>query len=45
MLEAEIGKQLIWVNRSSHLFHPDDAALIEQYLIQFVISVRDLRWQ
>ncbi|HZG86544.1 alpha/beta hydrolase [Paenibacillus sp.] len=32
-LEAKRGKRLLWVERSSHIFHPDDAKLIESHLI------------
>ncbi|WP_078543467.1 alpha/beta fold hydrolase [Litchfieldia alkalitelluris] len=33
-LEAPYGKQLIWVENSSHAFHPDDASVIEKVLIE-----------
>ncbi|WP_409270076.1 alpha/beta fold hydrolase [Neobacillus sp. SCS-31] len=33
MLHAEKGKQLIWAEKSAHVFHPDDTKIIEQYLI------------
>ncbi|MDZ5472861.1 alpha/beta hydrolase [Bacillus sp. 31A1R] len=32
-LYASQGKQFVWVEKSAHLFHPDDTRLIEQYLI------------
>ena len=32
-LRAEQGKKLIWVEKSSHVFHPDDTLLIQQYFI------------
>lgn len=33
-LEAPAGKRLIWMDKSSHMFHLDDARCIEQELIQ-----------
>ncbi|TLS35035.1 alpha/beta fold hydrolase [Pseudalkalibacillus caeni] len=33
-VEAPNGMQLHWVEKSSHLFHPDDARIIEQLIIQ-----------
>lgn len=32
-LEAPQGKQLIWMDKSGHAFHPDDTKEIEQHLI------------
>lgn len=34
-LEAPLGKEMVWYEKSSHMFHPDDARKIEEYLIQF----------
>lgn len=33
-LEAPKGKQLIWMEHSSHMFHPDDARAIEREIIK-----------
>lgn len=33
-LKADRGKRLLWMNKSSHAFHPDDTRLIEQHLIE-----------
>jgi hypothetical protein len=33
LVEAEKGKQLIWLEKSAHAFHPDDTKMIETYLI------------
>jgi pimeloyl-ACP methyl ester carboxylesterase len=33
-LNATKGKNLIWAEKSAHLFHPDDTRIIEHYLIQ-----------
>lgn len=32
-LVAERGKRMVWLDRSSHVFHPDDTKQIEQLLI------------
>lgn len=32
-LEAERGKRMIWLDKSAHVFHPDDTKRIEQLLI------------
>ncbi|MFC0472400.1 alpha/beta fold hydrolase [Halalkalibacter kiskunsagensis] len=34
MIHAKKGKQLIWMDKSAHIFHPEDTMLIEQYLIE-----------
>jgi esterase/lipase len=34
-LEAPFGKELVWYEKSSHMFHPEDAKEIEHYLIEF----------
>lgn len=34
-LEAPLGKKMVWYQKSSHMFHPEDARTIEQFLIQF----------
>jgi pimeloyl-ACP methyl ester carboxylesterase len=34
VLEAEKGKRFLWMNKSSHAFHPDDTKLIEQHIIE-----------
>ncbi|MBB6452056.1 pimeloyl-ACP methyl ester carboxylesterase [Salirhabdus euzebyi] len=33
-LDSKRGKKLIWMEKSAHLFHPDDTKLIEQVLIK-----------
>lgn len=33
-LEAVKGKRLLWLDKSGHVFHPDDTKVIEQYLIE-----------
>jgi pimeloyl-ACP methyl ester carboxylesterase len=33
-LEAPQGKKLIWYEKSSHMFHPDDARAIETFFIE-----------
>lgn len=33
LLKCDKGKQLIWMEKSAHAFHPDDTKLIEQHLI------------
>lgn len=33
-LEADQGKQLIWMDKSGHAFHPDDTLKIEELLIE-----------
>jgi pimeloyl-ACP methyl ester carboxylesterase len=32
-LQASSGKTFIWVEKSAHLFHPEDTRMIEQYFI------------
>lgn len=34
-LDAPLGKEMKWYEKSSHMFHPDDAREIEKFLIQF----------
>ncbi|WP_309862365.1 alpha/beta hydrolase [Bacillus sp. SLBN-46] len=34
-LEAPLGKEIVWYENSSHMFHPDDARMIEKYIIDF----------
>lgn len=34
-LEAPFGKEMIWYENSSHMFHPDDAKEIEKFVIEF----------
>jgi pimeloyl-ACP methyl ester carboxylesterase len=34
-LEAPVGKDMVWYENSSHMFHPDDARMIEKYIIDF----------
>jgi pimeloyl-ACP methyl ester carboxylesterase len=34
-LEAPQGKEMVWYEKSSHMFHPEDARGIEKFLIQF----------
>jgi pimeloyl-ACP methyl ester carboxylesterase len=34
LLKAEKGKRFIWMDKSSHVFHPDDTKLIEQHIIE-----------
>lgn len=34
ILDADKGKQLIWLEKSSHVFHPHDTKLIEQHIIE-----------
>jgi pimeloyl-ACP methyl ester carboxylesterase len=36
-LEAAKGKRLIWLDKSSHAFHPDDTKLIEAYIIEELV--------
>ena len=36
MLVAPAGKQLFWMEKSSHMFHPDDAKEIENILINIL---------
>ncbi|KJB86104.1 hypothetical protein AZ66_20810 [Paenibacillus sp. E194] len=36
-LEAPAGKRLIWMDKSAHMFHLDDAHRIEQELIEIAI--------
>jgi pimeloyl-ACP methyl ester carboxylesterase len=36
ILDAPRGKQLFWVDKSSHIFHPDDGKIIENYLINLI---------
>lgn len=38
-LEAPAGKRLIWMDKSSHMFHLDDARRIEQELIQIAGNI------
>lgn len=33
-LDGMMGKQLIWMDKSGHVFHPDDTVKIEQLLIE-----------
>lgn len=40
-LDAPAGKQLFWMEKSSHMFHPDDAREIEKILIQIVAENND----
>lgn len=35
-VEAPSGKQLVWYDQSSHMFHPEDARKIEDYIIKLV---------
>jgi pimeloyl-ACP methyl ester carboxylesterase len=34
-LTAPLGKEMVWYEKSSHMFHPEDAREIEKFLIQF----------
>lgn len=34
-LEAPLGKDMVWYENSSHMFHPGDARMIEKYIIDF----------
>jgi pimeloyl-ACP methyl ester carboxylesterase len=34
-LEAPQGKEMVWFENSSHMFHPEDAKSIEKFLIDF----------
>ena len=34
-LEAPLGKDMVWYENSSHMFHPEDARKIEKYIIDF----------
>jgi hypothetical protein len=34
-LDAPLGKEMVWYEKSSHMFHPEDAREIEKFLIQF----------
>jgi pimeloyl-ACP methyl ester carboxylesterase len=34
-LAAPLGKEMVWHEKSSHMFHPEDAREIEKFLIQF----------
>lgn len=36
-LDAPLGKEIFWLENSSHMFHPDDAKLVETYLIERVL--------
>ncbi|MGD6830767.1 alpha/beta fold hydrolase [Sutcliffiella halmapala] len=33
-VDATHGKKLVWVEKSAHIFHPEDTQLIEQYLLE-----------
>ncbi|GIO41591.1 hypothetical protein J41TS4_13490 [Paenibacillus apis] len=35
-LVAPAGKQLLWMEKSSHMFHPDDAREIENILLNIL---------
>jgi pimeloyl-ACP methyl ester carboxylesterase len=35
-LDAPFGKQMVWYQNSGHMFHPEDAKQIEQYIIETV---------
>lgn len=39
-LKATFGKNFIWMEKSAHLFHPDDTALIEQHLINQLSHIK-----
>lgn len=43
VLVAKKSKRLIWVEKSAHLFHPDDAKIIEQNLIDQVKYVNHIK--
>ncbi|MFC0024765.1 alpha/beta fold hydrolase [Neobacillus cucumis] len=34
VLEADKGKRFIWLDKSSHAFHPEDTKIIEQHIIE-----------
>lgn len=38
-LDASRGKRMIWVDKSSHMFHPDDAREIEKIMIEEIHRV------
>lgn len=39
-LDAPYGKEFVWYEKSSHMFHPDDTKEMENYLIK---TVRDVK--
>jgi pimeloyl-ACP methyl ester carboxylesterase len=34
-LDAPLGKEMVWYEKSGHMFHPDDAKLIEKFIIDY----------
>ncbi|MEH7075662.1 alpha/beta hydrolase [Neobacillus drentensis] len=34
-LEAPFGKELVWYEKSGHMFHPDDSKKIEEFIIDY----------
>jgi pimeloyl-ACP methyl ester carboxylesterase len=38
-LEAPNGKQMIWLKYSSHAFYPDDARIVEDFIIQTKLKI------
>jgi pimeloyl-ACP methyl ester carboxylesterase len=34
-LDAPLGKEMVWFDKSSHMFHPEDAKAIEKFVIEF----------
>ena len=41
ILDARKGKYLIWEDKSSHMFHPDDARDIEKTLVDIAKKLND----
>lgn len=41
-LEADHGKQMVWLEQSGHAFHPDDTKKIEQLLIEEIRHIKRL---
>lgn len=37
-LEAPHGKDMVWYENSSHMFHPEEARMIEKYIIDFAYA-------
>ena len=34
-LDAPFGKEIVWYEKSSHMFHPDDTKMIEKFIINY----------
>lgn len=38
-LDAPLGKEMVWYENSSHMFHPQDAKDVEKYIIEKVKGI------